>query len=86
MDERPKCETGIHQNPRGEHRQHPLRPQLEQLLTRHITRGKGNKNKNELLGLHQDKKLLHSKGNSQQNQKANENGRRYLQMIYQIKG
>ena len=24
MDERPKCETGIHQNPRGEHGQQPL--------------------------------------------------------------
>ena len=24
MGERPKCETGVHQNPRGEHRQHPL--------------------------------------------------------------
>ena len=57
MDERPKCETGIHQNSRGEHRQ--------QLLSRHISKGKGNKSKKELLGLHQDKKLLHSKGNNQ---------------------
>ena len=24
MDERPKCELGNHQNPRGEHRQQPL--------------------------------------------------------------
>ena len=24
MDERPKCETGNRQNPRGEHRQQPL--------------------------------------------------------------
>ena len=24
MDERPKCETGNHQNPRGENRQQPL--------------------------------------------------------------
>jgi len=24
MDEKPKCETGIHQDPRGEHRQQPL--------------------------------------------------------------
>ena len=45
----------------------------------------GNKSKNELLGTHQDKKLLHSeqstklKGNFQ-------NGRRYLQMTYPIKG
>ena len=32
-----------------------------------VSRGKGNKSKNELLGPHQDKKLLHSKGNNQQN-------------------
>ena len=29
--------------------------------------GKGNKSKNELLGPHQNKKLLHSEGNNQQN-------------------
>ena len=28
MEERAQCETGIHQNPRGEHRQQPLRPRL----------------------------------------------------------
>ena len=33
-------------------------------------KGKGNKGINELLGLHQDKKHLHSKGNIQQNQKT----------------
>ena len=64
MDERSKCETGNHQNPRGEHRQQPLWPQLEQLLTRHVATGKGNKSKNELLGFHQDKKPLHSEGNN----------------------
>ena len=30
-------------------------------------KGKGIKSKNELLGPHEDKKLLHSKGNNQQN-------------------
>ena len=34
------------------------------------TKAKRNKSKNELLGLHQDKKLLHSKGYSQQNSKT----------------
>ena len=66
MDEKPKCETRIFQNPRGEHRQQPLRPGQHQLLARHISKGMG-KSKNELLGFHQDKKLLHSKGNHQQN-------------------
>ena len=59
-----KCEIGNHQTPGGEHRQERLRPWQEQLLTRHITRGKVNKTKNELLGLHQDKKLVHSEGNN----------------------
>ena len=45
MDERPLCETGIHQNPRGEHRQQPLRHQPQQLLSRHVSKGKGNKRK-----------------------------------------
>ena len=64
MDESTKCETRIHKNPKGEHRQQPLRPRPQQLLAKHVSKSKGNKGKNELLGLHQDKKLLHSKGNS----------------------
>ena len=36
-------------------------------LTQHISGGKGNKSKNERLGPHQDKKLLHNEGNNQQN-------------------
>ena len=64
MVEGTKCEIGNHQTPGGEHRQEPLRPWPEQLLTRHITRGKGNKTKKELVGLHQDKNLVHSKGNN----------------------
>ena len=35
--------------------------------TRHITEGKGNKRKRELLALHQDDKFLHIEGNNQQN-------------------
>ena len=67
MDERPKCKTGSHQNARGESRQKPLRPRLQQLLTQHVSGGKGNESKNELLGPHQNKKLLHNEGNNQQN-------------------
>ena len=70
MDKRPQCETGILQNPRGEHRQKPLWYQPQQLLSRYVYKDKGNKSENELLGLHQDQKLLHSKGNSQQNKEA----------------
>ena len=67
MGKKPKIGIEIYQNPRGEHRQQPLRPRPQQHLARHVSKGKGNKSKNELLGLHQDKKLLHSKENSQQN-------------------
>ena len=66
MDERPKCKTVSHQNPRGERRQKPPYPRPHQLLTKHVSRGKGNRSKNELLGP-QDKKLMHSEGNNQQN-------------------
>ena len=34
------------------------------------TKSKGTKSKNKQVGLHQTKKLLHSKGNYQQNEKA----------------
>ena len=43
LDERPKCKTGSHQNPRGESRQKPLRSCPQQLLTQHVSGSKGNK-------------------------------------------
>ena len=50
-------------------------------------RDKGNKIKNELLEPHQDKKLLHSKGNNQPKREPRQaTERRHLQMTYQIKG
>ena len=66
-DVRPKCKIGSHQNPQGESRQKPLWSCPQQLLTQHVSRGKGNKSKNELLWSHQNKKLLHSEGHNQQN-------------------
>ena len=33
MEERPKCKTGIHQNPRGEHRQQQLQHWPQQLFS-----------------------------------------------------
>ena len=39
-----------------------LQPQPQQLLPRNSAKGKRSKGKNEVLGLHQDQKLLHSKG------------------------
>ena len=66
-DVRPKCETRNYQNPREENMQQLLEPQPQQLLIRHVSEVKRNKSKNELLRPHQDKKLLPSKGNNQQN-------------------
>ena len=37
---------------------------LQQYLSRYVSSGKGNKSKNKQMGLHQNKKLLHSKGNN----------------------
>ena len=67
MDTEPECETGNHQNPRGESRQQSFLPQPQQFLAQHISKVKGIKSKNELLGPHQNKKLLRSEGNNQQN-------------------
>ena len=69
------------------------------MLTRHISGGKGNKNKNELLGPHQDKKKNKNKNKKTNKQTSTQQrkqskklkgnrqkGRRYLQMTYRIKG
>ena len=37
MDERPKCKTGSHQNPRVESSQKPLSPWPQQLFTQHVS-------------------------------------------------
>ena len=68
MVERSTCEARIHQNPGREHRQQPFWATVTS--SRYIYEGKGNKSKNELLGLKQDKKPLHSKRNSQENSKT----------------
>ena len=50
------------------------------------TKSKGNKSKNKQTGLHQTEKLLHSKGNHQQNGKATYGmGGHILQSIYLIR-
>ena len=40
MVERPQCETRVHQNPKGEQRQQPLRPQTQQLLPRTLPKAR----------------------------------------------
>ena len=48
IDKRSKCETRVHQNPRGEHRQH-LFELGRSNFARYIHECKRNKSKNELL-------------------------------------
>ena len=61
MDKGPECETGNHQNPRGESRQQPLWPQPQKFLTWCISEGNGIKSRNELLGPHEDKNFCTAK-------------------------
>ena len=50
------------------------------------SKSKGNKTKNKQVGLHQTKKLLHSKRNHPQNEDNILNGRKYFQIIYPVRG
>ena len=60
---------------------------LSNIFFKYISSGNRNKCKNKQMGLHQTKKLLCSKGNYQQNEKGCLlDGRRYLQIIYRIRG
>ena len=67
MNEGPECETQNHQNPRGESRKKTSLTSATAISYLKHPKGKGIKSKNELLGPHEDKKLLHCKGNNQQN-------------------
>ena len=61
MSERLQCKTGSHQNPWGESRQKLLWSCPQQLLTQHVSGGKRNKSKNELLEPHQNKNFCTGK-------------------------
>ena len=84
MGERPQCETGIHQNHRGEHRQQPLQHWLKQNF--HDTSPKAKETKEKMIlwdfikikSSSQPRKELKKRGSPR-------NGRRYLQMTVQIK-
>ena len=66
MDERPKCKTENHQDSRGENRNNLFDLSHSNFLLDMSPEAKET-GKSELLGPPQDKKLLYSEGNNQQN-------------------
>ena len=65
MDQRPECKSWNHKTLRKKHRQKSHGYKHEWLLHEHISPGKGNKRKNEQVGLYQAAKLLYNKGHHQ---------------------
>ena len=61
MHQRAECKSWNHKMLRRKHRQKSLEYKHEQLFPEYISSGKGNKIKNEQMGLHHAKKL-YSKG------------------------
>ena len=61
MDQIPECKSWTHKTLRRQHRQKSPEHKHEQLLRECISSSKGNKSKNELMGLHQTKKFLYAK-------------------------
>ena len=80
LDGRPNWETGTHQNPTGEHRQPPLWPQPQQLLARHVSKGKGNKDFVKI------KSFCTATEAVANTKRQLQNGRWYLQMTYYLEG
>ena len=67
MDERHQRETGIHQNLRGDTGSNLFNISHSNFFHDASPKAREAKEKNELVGLHQDKKLLHIQGNSPKN-------------------
>ena len=85
MDERPRCETGIHQNPKGEHRQQPLQYRPKQLFHDTSPKARETKDKMNLWDFIKIKSFCTAKETSRILRGSPRNGRRYLQMTLQIK-
>ena len=84
MDERPQCETGIHQNPRGEYRLQPLHwPQ--QLFYDTSPKGRETIEKMNFWDFIQIKRFCTAKETVKKLRGSPRNGKRYLQMTLQIK-
>ena len=86
MNERPRCETGIHQNPRGEHRQQHLRHRPKQHFHDTSPKARETKDKMNLWDFIKIKSSAQPRKQSSKQRGNPQNGRRYLQMQLQIKG
>ena len=60
VDKRLKYKTLHHKSPTGKHWQENYRYPTQQYLHRYVPLSKGHKRKNKQMGLHQNKKLVHS--------------------------
>ena len=84
MDKRPKCEIGIHQNPRGEHRQQPLWYRPQQHFHDTSPKARETKEKMNLWDFIKIKSFCPAKETVKKLRGSTQNGRRYLQMMLQI--
>ena len=86
MDERSKCETRFHQNPRGEHSNTLFKLGHSNFLQDTSTKAKETKAKMNYWDFIKIKSSAQQKKQSTKLKDNLQNGRRYLQMTYQIKG
>ena len=85
MDERPRCETGIHQNPRGEHRQQPLQHLPKQTFHDTAPKARATKDKMNLWDFIKIKSFCTAKETVQKLRCSPRNGTIYMQMMLEIK-
>ena len=86
MDERPQCETGTHQNPRGENSQQPLDLSHKNFLLDRSPKARETKAKMNYWDFIKIKGFCTVKKIINKTRGSLGNGSRYLQMTYLIKG
>ena len=86
MDERPKCKTGSHQNPRGESRQNLFDLGRSNFLLNTSLETRQTEAKMNCWDLIKIKPSAQRRKQSAKLKGNRQNRRRYLQMTYQIKG
>ena len=86
MDEKPKCETGSHQNPRGETGNNFFGPSHSNFLLDTSPKARELKAKMNCWDLIKIKSFCTAKETINKTKRNRQNGSRYLLMTYQIKG